>query len=65
MTEITAKLLVASYDKKDMLPSATDPKHATNQSLSVGELPRIPLPSTWVNKGKGKGRKRHVPLSVG
>ena len=31
MTTITAKFLVASSDKKNMLPVAADPKHATNQ----------------------------------
>ena len=31
MTTITAKFLVASSDKKNMLPAAADPKHATNR----------------------------------
>jgi hypothetical protein len=44
MTKITAKVLVASYDKKDMLPAAADPKHASNQSpqATAPEVCRTP-----------------------
>jgi len=31
MTTITAKVLVACSDKKDILPAAAGPKHASNQ----------------------------------
>jgi hypothetical protein len=44
MTRITAKLLVATYDKKDMLPAAAVSKRASNQAsrATVSELLRTP-----------------------
>jgi hypothetical protein len=46
MTTITAKFHVASSDKKNTLPAAAYPKHATNQlpQATAPELRRIPLP---------------------
>jgi hypothetical protein len=54
MTTITAKVLVATYDKKNMLPAAADPKHATNRPPQAPalELRRIILPRTRVNRAK-------------
>ena len=45
MTKITAKILVATYDKKDMLPAAAVSKRASNQASrdTASELPRTPL----------------------
>jgi hypothetical protein len=53
MTTITATFHVASSDKKNMLPAAADPKHATNRppQAPAPELRRIFLPRTSVNKG--------------
>ena len=46
MTTITVKLLVAFSDKKDTLPAAADPKHASNQppQAIAPEVRRINLP---------------------
>jgi hypothetical protein len=64
MAPITAKLLVARSDKKDMLPAAADPKRASSSSSPrgpprptfserrQGEVRRINLPRRWVHKGK-------------
>ncbi len=64
MTKITAKLLVASSDKKDMLPAAADPKHASNQSLQTiaPELRRIYLPHTMVNRPIGPAPGAYSPV---
>jgi hypothetical protein len=45
MTRITAKLLVATYNKKDMLPAAAVSKRASNQAsrATVSELLRTPF----------------------
>jgi hypothetical protein len=53
MTKITAKVLVASSDKKYTLPAADDPKPAPIHPLqaSAPKLRRISLPRTRVNKG--------------
>jgi hypothetical protein len=61
MTTITTKFLGASSDKKNMLPAAADPKHATNRppQAPAPELRRIILPRTSVNRGK-KGRVRSL-----
>ena len=65
MTRITAKLLVATYDKKDMLPAAAVSKRASNQAsrATASELLRTPfsrtsektLPRTSVNEARRAG----------
>ena len=54
MTTITANVLVATYDKKKILPAAADPKRASNQSprATTSELWRTTLPRTRVNRAK-------------
>ena len=62
MTTITATFLVASSDKKNMLPAVADPKHATNRppQATAPELRSIFLPRTSANRG----RKGYCPLSL-
>src|ERR687897_2612828 len=61
MTTITATYLVASSDKKNMLPAVADPKHATNRppQATAPELRSILLPRTSANRGK----KGYCPVS--
>jgi hypothetical protein len=64
MTTITAKFHVASSDKKNTLPAAAYPKHATNQlpQATAPELLRIPLPRTRVKRGAGAWEPRLLSI---